>query len=195
MSILDACDPNRASECPLCGGGRRSYDNPGVAKASVSLSPICVAAMERANAAVVPGIAGQHETVIMQSSPNVRVPDTPICNGILHWGEMLFCDCEPSLFRLYGGSKRLPICVVPPQVSGSFGEIVHFANLKRKFYDSRRAFAVVIDRQLEAHRMREKRGTSQPSAFAVLRLMTRSSLTACCTGKSAGFSPLRMRLV
>jgi hypothetical protein len=38
-------------------------------------------------------------------------------------------------------------------------------------------------------------GTVRPSAFAVLRLMTRSILTACCTGKSAGFSPLRMRLV
>src|SRR5262249_30473360 len=118
--------------------------------------------MERANAAVVPRIAGQHETVIMQSSPNISVPDTPICNGILHWGEMLFCDWEPPLFRLYGGSKRLLVRVVPPQVSRSFGEIVHFANLKRKFYDGRRAFAVVIDRQLEAHRMREKWGPSQP---------------------------------
>src|SRR5262252_7267486 len=38
-------------------------------------------------------------------------------------------------------------------------------------------------------------GTVSPSAFAVLRLINRSSLTGCCTGKSAGFSPLRMRLV
>src|SRR5262245_6834457 len=34
-------------------------------------------------------------------------------------------------------------------------------------------------------------GTSRPSALAVLRLMTSSNLVGCCTGKSAGFSPLR----
>jgi hypothetical protein len=34
-----------------------------------------------------------------------------------------------------------------------------------------------------------------PSVFAVLRLMTRLNLVDCTTGKSAGFSPLRMRLV
>src|SRR5262245_47941141 len=36
-------------------------------------------------------------------------------------------------------------------------------------------------------------GTSRPSAFAVLRLMGSSNLVAACTGRSAGFSPLRMR--
>src|SRR5262245_23318239 len=36
-------------------------------------------------------------------------------------------------------------------------------------------------------------GTSRPSALAVLRLMTRSYLAGACTGRSPGFSPLRMR--
>src|SRR5262249_9082219 len=36
-------------------------------------------------------------------------------------------------------------------------------------------------------------GNSRPSALAVLRLMTRSYLIGCCTGRSEGFSPLRMR--
>jgi hypothetical protein len=36
-------------------------------------------------------------------------------------------------------------------------------------------------------------GTVRPSAFAVLRLITNSSFVACMTGRSAGFSPLRMR--
>src|SRR5262249_21319535 len=36
-------------------------------------------------------------------------------------------------------------------------------------------------------------GTSRPSAFAVLRLITNSYLVGACTGRSAGFSPLRMR--
>ena len=36
-------------------------------------------------------------------------------------------------------------------------------------------------------------GTSRSSAFAVLRLSTVSYLVGACTGRSAGFSPLRMR--
>src|SRR5262249_19624574 len=36
-------------------------------------------------------------------------------------------------------------------------------------------------------------GTSMPSALAVLRLMTNSYLVGACTGRSAGFSPLRVR--
>src|SRR5262245_20846817 len=36
-------------------------------------------------------------------------------------------------------------------------------------------------------------GTSRPSALAVLRLSTNSYLVGACTGRSAGFSPLKMR--
>jgi hypothetical protein len=36
-------------------------------------------------------------------------------------------------------------------------------------------------------------GTVRPSAFAVLRLMMSSNLVGSCTGRSAGFSPLRIR--
>jgi hypothetical protein len=36
-------------------------------------------------------------------------------------------------------------------------------------------------------------GTSKPSAFAVLRLITSSNLVGCCTGRSPGLAPLRMR--
>jgi hypothetical protein len=36
-------------------------------------------------------------------------------------------------------------------------------------------------------------GISRPSAFAVLRLITNSYLVGACTGRSPGFSPLRMR--
>src|SRR6476659_866597 len=42
-------------------------------------------------------------------------------------------------------------------------------------------------------RARSIAGTSRPSALAVLRLMTSSYLVGACTGRSAGFSPLRMR--
>jgi len=36
-------------------------------------------------------------------------------------------------------------------------------------------------------------GTSRPSDLAVFRLMTSSYLVGACTGRSAGFSPLRIR--
>src|SRR5215467_5986992 len=42
-------------------------------------------------------------------------------------------------------------------------------------------------------RARSVGGTSRPSALAVLRLMNSSTFVTCWTGKSAGFSPLRMR--
>ena len=38
-------------------------------------------------------------------------------------------------------------------------------------------------------------GISRPSAFAVFRLITSSNLVDCRTGRSAGFSPFRMRPV
>jgi hypothetical protein len=38
-------------------------------------------------------------------------------------------------------------------------------------------------------------GTERPNVLAVLRLITRSNLDDCWTGKSAGFSPLRIRPV
>src|SRR5262249_34122025 len=36
-------------------------------------------------------------------------------------------------------------------------------------------------------------GSSRPSALAVLRLIVSSYLVGCCTGRSAGFAPLRIR--
>ena len=41
-------------------------------------------------------------------------------------------------------------------------------------------------------RARSVGGTSRPSALAVLRLITSSYFVGACTGKSAGFSPLRI---
>src|SRR5262249_38474921 len=42
-------------------------------------------------------------------------------------------------------------------------------------------------------RARSELGTVRPSALAVFRLITKSNFVAACTGRSAGFSPLRMR--
>ena len=46
---------------------------------------------------------------------------------------------------------------------------------------------------ISSARERSEGGTVRPSALAVLRLITSSNLVALCTGRSAGFSPLRMR--
>jgi hypothetical protein len=35
-------------------------------------------------------------------------------------------------------------------------------------------------------------GTSRPSAFATIRLTTRSNLVGCSTGRSAGFAPRKI---
>src|SRR5262245_42756534 len=44
-------------------------------------------------------------------------------------------------------------------------------------------------------RARSVGGTESPMALAVLRLMTNSNFVGCSTGKSAAFSPLRIRPV
>jgi hypothetical protein len=57
----------------------------------------------------------------------------------------------------------------------------------------------ISDKMIVAHSMTSSAmansvgGTVMPSAFAVLRLITSSNLVGCMTGKSPGFSPLRIR--
>jgi hypothetical protein len=68
-------------------------------------------------------------------------------------------------------------------------------------YSKRPKSGSVAHRQhgLHAHsitssaRARRVGGTVRPSALAVLRLIAISNFIGCCTGSSAGFSPLRMR--
>jgi hypothetical protein len=56
---------------------------------------------------------------------------------------------------------------------------------------SNRSKAALI-RSLSSARACNEGGTSMPTIFAVLRLMTNSYLVGAWTGKSAGFSPLRV---
>jgi hypothetical protein len=60
---------------------------------------------------------------------------------------------------------------------------------------SRREHVAVSHRSPIEARARSDIKIVRPSAFAVLRLMASSTLVDCCTGKSAGFSPLKMRFV
>src|SRR6516164_10747102 len=70
-----------------------------------------------------------------------------------------------------------------PDAEIAFGGEVSFLNLPLASHHSITASA----------RTSTLAGTSRLSALAVLRLSTVSNLVGACTGKSAGFSPLRMR--
>src|SRR5262249_48952518 len=75
----------------------------------------------------------------------------------------------------------------------------HRALLRARRERPRRSAAEQRDELVALHsitssvRARTDVGISRPSALAVLRLITSSSLVGACPGKSAGFSPLRMR--
>jgi len=103
-----------------------------------------------------------------------------------------------SIFRvtlgLRNGGPRYGRCIVTPRYTPmpqthqrqvrptSLTSVQHFQHLQK----NRRE-------KLHAGGPGPVGGNSRPSALAVLRLMTRSYLIGCCTGRSEGFSPLRMR--
>ena len=60
-------------------------------------------------------------------------------------------------------------------------------------WDARCADSGIIYSITSSARASTEGGTVRPSAFAVLRLITSSYLVGACTGRSAAFSPLRMR--
>src|SRR3974390_3325931 len=68
-----------------------------------------------------------------------------------------------------------------------------FSNAKRLFRQHRPGADIASYSIISSARERSEGGTVRPSALAVLRLITNSNLVALCTGRSAGFSPLRMR--
>src|SRR5262249_6145076 len=65
---------------------------------------------------------------------------------------------------------------------------------RRRDADERDELAAATHSMTSSARASSVGGISRPRALAVVRLMTRSNLVGCKTGKSAGFSPLRMRL-
>src|SRR5215469_4940351 len=92
--------------------------------------------------------------------------------------------------------------IAPACLAHSFdhlvGELLHRPRLQRP---SRRRAAEKRDELAAPYsitssaRARRFGGTVRSSAFAVLRLITSSYLVGCWTGRSPGFSPLRMRAV
>jgi hypothetical protein len=74
---------------------------------------------------------------------------------------------------------------LPPLMIRAFGAHCHEATYAPQ---QRRGYSIT-----SSARASTVAGMSRPSAFAVLRFTTSSYLVGACTGRSAAFSPLRMR--
>jgi len=74
--------------------------------------------------------------------------------------------------------------------AGVQNEKFDYARFQRTFANAIRS--EVIYSMISSASAERFGGTSMPSALAVLRLMTSSNLVDCTTGKSPGFSPLRI---
>jgi hypothetical protein len=73
--------------------------------------------------------------------------------------------------------------------------LAHFLDQAGKLSWPRRILRKMAYSITSSARSRNDSGMARPSALAVWRLTTRSNLTGACTGKSAGFSPRRMRSI
>jgi hypothetical protein len=109
-------------------------------------------------------------------------------NAILTWG-------TPALLAAKQATTTIPI------VMGTIGDplsVGAVANLARPGGNVTGFTSQNYELEDKPHSMtssaRASRdcGTVRPSAAAVLRLMTSSNLVGCWTGRSAGFSPLRI---
>src|SRR6516165_1569136 len=88
------------------------------------------------------------------------------------WERLLLMSALPPKADM--GQSRCDVRFVPK------ADILHRGNLRRYSITS-------------STRARSVGGISRPSAFAVLRLITNSNLVGSITGRSPGFSPLRIR--
>jgi hypothetical protein len=88
------------------------------------------------------------------------------------------------------GQKRSSSCIPVRSVHALIADV---QRLRRHF-----RFVPISDIAMpysitSSARARSAAGISMPSALAVLRLITSSYFVGACTGRSVGFSPLRMR--
>jgi hypothetical protein len=108
--------------------------------------------------------------------------------GLLGWWRRYFQQCAESPLLCNRGLGALAVTVLP----------IPFARRQRS--RGRRA-AEQRDELATFHsitssaRVSSVGGTWTPSARAVFRLITKSNLVGCCTGRSAGRSPFKIRLI
>ena len=131
------------------------------------------------------------------------------------WRASATCDhassSPPPLPKMPPTSDAVAIALVVPNQGGDpaaaqrlweryFHRLVGLARAKLQGHP-RRAADEESDELAPNHSMTSSaralsvRGRLMPNAFAVLKLMINCTLLACWTGRSAGFSPLRMRPV
>src|SRR5262249_19146706 len=111
-------------------------------------------------------------------------------------------NCRVPAFDVTGVLQRLAECRHQVKVKGlavEKSDYRHRGLLRPRRERPRRRAAEQRDEVPSFHSITSSArassigGTSRPSALAVLRLMTSSYFVGACTGRSAGFSPFRMR--
>jgi hypothetical protein len=107
---------------------------------------------------------------------------------------LLRCESLEPPMSLAGQTRSLPWCPLHDRSSLESGSSSAFLLCRRSAISgceqSQQTRSYSITSSAVASRVD---GTVRPSAFAFLRLMMNSNLTDCWIGKSAGFSPLRIR--
>ena len=105
-------------------------------------------------------------------APWMRYEFGAACN-VTNGGESLSLQCPllPPIADIRSRARHVRLCAN----SG-------LSRLAKRYYSIR-----------SSARARSAGGTASPSALAVLRLIASSYLVGACTGRSAGFSPFRIR--
>src|SRR6186997_2367106 len=102
--------------------------------------------------------------------------------------DLSWLNPTPHAIAVYASQPLSPVATQHSLPSGRYsllGPVFHRLD--------RTSFAWRTHSITSSARLINDDGTVRPSALAVLRLITSSNLTGACTGRSAGFSPLRMR--
>src|SRR6187551_2414359 len=102
--------------------------------------------------------------------------------------DLSWLNPTPHAIAVYASQPMSPVATQHSLPSG------RYSLLGPDFHrQDRTSFAWRTHSITSSARARTPVGMTSPSAAAVLRLMISSYLVGACTGRSAGFSPLRMR--
>jgi hypothetical protein len=115
--------------------------------------------MDVAHARMIGTVNGENEAEVVLLSPDVPVPNSTICDGILKWGsEQSSCNNEALLLRFNSIPQRYPSVIWLPRKG------VTLANLKSISDDSGRTFSIIVGSHLESANAGEKRPKLDPGS-------------------------------
>src|SRR5512144_892734 len=101
--------------------------------------------------------------------------------------DLSWLNPTPHAIAVYASQPLSPVATQHSLPSGRYsllGPVFHRLD--------RTSFAWRTHSITSSARASREGGTSTPSALAVIRLMTRSNLVGCSTGRSAGFAPRKI---